>query len=169
MSAALAPARPCGAKPAEVPRASATPDELQAWLEWAGSKLLSLTLASPAPQGYKSNWPSYAQDARMAYGYTGERLRPALPSGHDIALMDQILTLPSFIKDPVVRRIVNARAVVRPVANTHLYSWTRIAFMLHTNRQRVTRLHDLGLRQIAASAPQAQIYIIRKSFATAAT
>ena len=54
-------------------------DEVRQWLEWAGGMLLSMGLASPAPKEPHSAWPTFAQDATLAYGYSGERLRPARP------------------------------------------------------------------------------------------
>jgi len=138
------------------------PDEVREWLEWSGAKLLSMTLASPVPRGYKSNWPSFAQDASVAYGYTAERLRPAMPSGKEIQLMDEILLLPGLVNDITQRRIVNSRALVRPVANTHLYSWSKLAHMLGMDRRKVVRLYLSGINEIIDRVPQPQAYTIRQ-------
>lgn len=140
-----------------------TAEELSLWLEWAGSKLLSLNLRSPLPQGPHSAWPSFATSAEEAYGYTGERLRPGRPTSHEIALMDEILLLPSLIDDISARRIVNARALVAPVSNRHLYSWTKLAFMLHTSRPIVQRHHRRGLDLIVRRVDKEKIHTIRQS------
>ena len=145
------------------PIASTDSIEIKEWLEWAGAKLLSLRLASPAPQGYRSFWPDYADEANKAYGYTGNRLRAGLPNSKEIALMDEILLLPSLITDITVRRIVNARALVAPVANRHLYSWTKIAHLLHSSPRRMVVLHRSGLREIASRVPQDKADAIRQS------
>jgi hypothetical protein len=150
------------------PTTALTPEELTLWLEWAGSKLLSLNLRSPLPQSPHSAWPSFAADASEAYGYTGERLRPGRPTSHEIVLMDQILRLPSLIPDIKQRRIINARALVAPVSNRHIYSWTKIAFMLHTSRPVVQRQHSIGLSVIIRCVPQEQIYALRQSLPTPA-
>ena len=137
------------------------PEELRTWLEWSGCKLLSMHIASPGPREPSAAWPEFAQDANLAYGYTGERLRPAIPSALEIELMDRIMMFPSLAKDINVRRILNARALVTPVANRYLYSWAKIAFMLHTNRPTVQRLHRNGLREIAQQIPKDKVDAIR--------
>lgn len=126
----------------------ASPEEIRTWLEWAGSKLLAMSISSPKPRGPHTSWPAFADDAKVAYGYTGERLRPPLPRSYEIELMDKILLFPMLIPDITVRRIVHSRALVTPVSNRYLYSWTKIAFMLHTDRRRVVRLHFSGLCEI---------------------
>ena len=98
-------------------------------------------------------WPDYAQDKNTAYGYTDERLRAASPSGLEITLMDEILLLPEFIDDPLQRRIVGARSLVTPISQRHLYSWRKIAYMLHMDSRRVARLHHNGLGEIVECLP----------------
>ena len=138
------------------------PPELTSWLEWAGSKLLSLSVKSPFPAGYRSNMPHYVPD-RWDYGKERERFKPARPTSEDIGLMDEILLLPGKITDHNQRFLVNARALVRPVARTYLYSWTKLAIKLHTDRRKVVRLHHQGLRQIIAKLPTEQVYTFRKT------
>lgn len=142
------------------PRAS--PEELRSWLEWAGSKLLAMHISSPAPRGPHTSWPIYADDAIQAYGYTGERLRPALPRSEEIELMDKILLFPNHINDITSRRIVNSRALVTPVSNRYLYSWSKLAFMLHMDRRRVIRLHFSGLCEIGSALALEKIDAIRR-------
>jgi Domain of unknown function (DUF6362) len=138
-----------------------SPKELQVWLEWAGSKLLALNVKSPLPKEPSCAWPEFKQDATQAYGYTNERLRPPQPTALDIELMDRILVFPSLIKDIDSRRIVNARALVTPLGNRYLYSWSKIAFMLHTNRQTVRRLHNKGLCEIIPQIAKEKVDAIR--------
>jgi hypothetical protein len=132
---------------------STSVEEIRIWMEWAGAKLLAMHISSPLPREPHTAWPTFAQDARQAYGYTGERLRAAMPRSVEIALMDEILLFPGLIKDLTTRRIVHARALVTPISNRHLYSWTKLAFMLHTNRHRVARLHGLGLHEVCQCLP----------------
>jgi hypothetical protein len=138
-----------------------TPDELQQWLEWAGSRLLSLNVSSPLPRKPKVLWPDYVPDPR-AYGYSSERLRPPKLSGADISLMDEILVLPNVIKDITVRRVVNSRSLVTPISNKYVYSWVRIAFMLHCDRRKVMRLHRIGLEEIIKHIERDKISTIRQ-------
>jgi hypothetical protein len=140
-----------------------SPEEIRAWLEWAGAKLLAMHISSPKPKGPHTAWPEFAQDSRQAYGYTNERLRAAIPRSHEIELMDEIQTLPALIDDITVRRIVNARSLVTPVANRYVYSWTKIAYMIHSDRRKVVRLHFSGLNEIAKKIPPEQTYAIKTS------
>lgn len=140
------------------------PSEIGEWLEWAGARLLALNLPSAAPSGYKSNWPEYAPDARIAYGYSGERLRAPKVTAPEIALMDKMLALPSLVPDITLRRIIHARALVTPVGNRYLYSWTKLAQMLHTERRRVAQLHERGLIAICQRLPSEQAYVLRETY-----
>lgn len=137
--------------------------EVKTWLEWGGSKLLAMRLAPAAPSGYRSFWPDYQADATMAYGYTAARLRPAIPNSKEVDLMDQILELPGFVSDITVRRIINTRALVAPVSNRHLYSWAKIAHLIHSSPRRVVVLHRTGLRQISLRLPERKADAIRQS------
>lgn len=140
------------------------PAELQLWLEWAGSKLLSLPTRSPLPQGPHVSWPLFAQDHHVAYGYTPERLRPARASDKEIDLMDEILIFPSLITDINTRRVVNARILVTPLGNRYLYSWARLAQLLHADRRTVSRLYAKGLEEISRKAPRAKVDAVRETF-----
>jgi hypothetical protein len=144
--------------------AALSAEELQGWLEWAGSKLLAMNLSSPLPKGPRVSWPAFAQDHRTAYGYTNERLRAGRVTGHEITLMDEILPLVGLVQDITVRRIVNARILVTPVGNRYVYTWSRIAFMLHSDRRRVARLYANGLSEIIRRLSSDKVDAIRKSF-----
>lgn len=141
--------------------ASPSPLEIKTWLEWAGSKLLAMRIASPAPREYKSFWPDYADDATQAYGYTGEKLRPAQPRSVEIELMDKLLLWPNLIDEVLIRRIINARALVTPVANRYLYSWNKLGVMIGTDPRRVVRLHKKGLIEIADKLPPEKTDVVR--------
>jgi hypothetical protein len=142
--------------------------ELNEWFVWAGSKLLAMTLSSPFPRSPQSGWPAYATDALEAYGYTNERLRPAIPSKREIDLMDEILGLAALVRDDKHRRIVQCRAIVTPVAQRHLWSFAKIATLLHTNKQNIATWHRKALAEIAWRLPAAKTYAIRQSFASIA-
>lgn len=135
--------------------------ELQLWLEWAGVRLLSMNIKSPFPKEPGTAWPEYQRDPTEAYGYSGERLRPAIPDSVEIELMDKLLAFVSLLPDITTRRILNARALIAPISNRHLYSWTKIAFMLHTSRPVVQRLHAKGLKDLALLIPKDKIHAVR--------
>ena len=167
---ALAPSRPHSVvtsmlRPTIAPDGKFQPEELQQWLEYAGSRLLALGISSPFPKEPTIAWPAYAQDKAEAYGYTGEKLRPARPGRFEIDLMDEILEFPSLVADIRTRRIINARALVAPVSDRYIYSWSKIAFMLHTSSSQVKRLHGLGLKEIVGKIPRTKIYSIRQRLA----
>lgn len=138
-----------------------SPAELQQWLEWAGQTLLAMGGARVGPRESSAHWPDYAIDPHLAYGYTGERLRPARPTSQSIGIMDEILALPTMLSDPTIRRILHSRALVTPIGNRYLYSWTRIAVLLHANRQAIRRWHTQGLTALAPKIPADKIATIR--------
>lgn len=141
-----------------------TPEELQLWLEWAGAKFLSLNLSSPLPRGPRVSWPAFAQNHRTAYGYTQERLRAAHVTGHEVTLMDQLLLLPGLVTNITTRRIINARILVTPVSNRYVYSWVRLAHMLHSDRRKIARLYDNGLSEIIRRLEQDKVDLFRKTY-----
>lgn len=143
--------------------------EVREWLEWAGARLLAMHIPSPAPRGPHVSWPEYADDHRQAYGYTGERLRAPQPRSNEIALMDEILLLPNLIPDITTRRIVNARALVTPVSNRYVYSWTKLAFMLHMDKRRVGTMHYKGILAIVSRLSPEKIDAIRRSMQSLST
>lgn len=124
-----------------------------------------MRISSPAPREYKSFWPDYADD-HQAYGYTGERLRPAQPRSVEIELMDKLLLWPNLIDDVLIRRIINARALVTPVANRYLYSWNKLGVMIGTDPRRVVRLHKKGLIEIADKLPPEKTDVVRHLMST---
>lgn len=144
------------------------PAEVQFWLEWAGQRLLSLDVGKIKPQQYRSFWPDYPDDKYTAFGYTGSRLRPASPSANEIPLMDDILNLVLLIPDITSRRVVNARCLIHPINNRYRYSWTKIAFILHTNRHSVKVLHQKGIKYIAGRVPDGLVYRLRQSLPSSA-
>lgn len=139
------------------------PLEVRKWLEWAGQRLLSLRERSPAPQGYRSFWPDYADEIDKAYGYNALRLRAALPTGKEISLMEEVLDLVVLIPDITARRIVHSRALVAPVSGRYLLSWAKLAHALHSSPRRMVLLHRAGLRTIAEKVPLDKADAIRKA------
>ena len=142
------------------------PEECQKWLEWSGMVLLSMNIRSPAPKSPSATWPSFAQDAKTAYGYTNEKLKPATPTANQIMLMDAIFELPDLIDEIRIRRIVQCRSLVTPVSQRYLHSYSKLAKVFHTSKQRVFVLHHKGLSEICDWISYEKIYTIRQSFHT---
>ena len=140
------------------------PEEVRLWLEWGGSKLLALGISSPAPKSPHVVWPEYKTLASDAYGRTNNTLRPASPTRFEITLMDEILLLPGLIPDVLTRRIIHARALVTPVSNRYVYSWSKIATLLQSDRKAIALRHAKGLRSIVARLPPEKASALRHSF-----
>jgi hypothetical protein len=136
--------------------------ELTLWLEWAGSTLLSIGITSPLPRSPHVLWPDYPPEVKLAYGYSDERLRPIKSSAPEIQFMDELLLLPNLIRNVTERRIVNARLLVTPLSSRYLYSWTRLAIMLHMDRRGVAKLHEKGLREIIHKLDEKKIHTFRQ-------
>lgn len=137
--------------------AAASPTEVKKWLEWAGASLLSLPVSSTRPHGFRSFWPTYADDVSTAYGYTTPRTRPVPPSSVDISLMDSIFDLILLVDQRRTRRILQARALVSPVNGRHIYHWTTIAVLVRSNRRDVAAEHKWGLKIIADKVDLASV------------
>jgi hypothetical protein len=140
---------------------NAEPAEVRTWLEWAGSTLLSMRLPAAAPKAYKVAWPDFPDDAK-AYGYTNETLRAAAPPPDAIPIMDLVLGLPVLISDITTRRIVHSRSLVAPVSGRYLYSYKRIAVLLHLDQRAVARKFLLGVSEISIRVPASKAYTIRQ-------
>jgi len=138
--------------------------EVQRWLEWAGGQILTMPVNGTRPQSYKSLWPDYPDEKHTAFGYTGNRLRPPTPQGYEIELMDEILALIHLVPNQTTRRVLQARSLVLPLNGRHLYSWSRIAQLIHSNRQSVAHWHRQGLGTIADRVEKADIGRFRNFF-----
>jgi hypothetical protein len=146
-----------------------TEDEVRLWLEWAGSKLLAMHITSPYPREPSAAWPAYVQEAIVAYGYSNIRLRPPQPTKLEIDLMDEILYLPSLAQDVTTLRILQVRSLVTPVSNRYLYSWTKIAHLLHSDKRNIQRKYRNGLGEIVIRTSRSKAYTLRHSFALCRT
>lgn len=124
------------------------PNLIIACLEWAGQVLLSMDIKSPKPTEYRAYWPEYAQDPSEAYGYTGEKLRVAIPKASDIELMEDIYKWLTLIENKQPRQVVAIRSLVTPISERYVYPWTKIAITLHMDRRGVKRLHRQGIKDL---------------------
>ncbi|MGH7067730.1 MAG: DUF6362 family protein [Acetobacteraceae bacterium] len=130
-----------------------TADSLIERLEEAGATLLSLPAgAGPRTDVRASRWP-VVRAAVDAYGWSGARLRPAVPGASAISRMDEALGWISLIPQEkyVLRRIVGARALVSPLTGKHLFSWRRLGTVLGADARAVQRWHAKGIAAILAA------------------
>lgn len=80
--------------------------------------------------------------------------------------MDEILLLPGLVEDKTIRRILHARSLVTPVGNKHVYSYTKIALMLHSDPRGISYLYNKGLGLIVKKISAEKAHAIRTSFAS---
>lgn len=142
-------------------RLQAQPEEIDAWLKWAGEKLLSMPLRKPGPAAPGGCWPDFPSDATVAYGYSDIKLRPVPPLKGEIKFIDEILELILVINSIPTRRIMHARSLIAPNSGRNLYSFSRIAKLLSLDRKRVAKMHQQGLLQIAQNISPEQAKRIR--------
>ncbi len=140
----------------------AKPEEIREWLEWAGSKLLSMRIRSPAPSGMRNFWPDYGEDKNEAYGYTRETVRPAAVAPKEVAVVDEILLLPSLIEDVKTRRIVHKRSLVAPVSGRYVHSYKTIAEHEHIDARLAARIYRAGIAEIAKRITRKRAHAIRQ-------
>lgn len=142
-------------------------DEIITWLEWAGAKLIAMPGRRVRPAEPTSLWVDYVQDIRNTDEFRQRlSIRAMAPSAEEITVMDAILPLPSICAEHTTRRVIHARSLVHPVNNRHLYRWTRIAKLLHTDRRTVRRWHHAGIDEIARKIEPDIVHTLRQYFSS---
>ena len=98
-----------------------------------------------------SAWPAVNASAE-AYGWSGSRLKPAVPPAAAITRMDEALGWIRLIpqENYVLRRIVGARALVSPLTGRHLFSWRKLGTLIGADGRAVQRWHAKGIAMIVA-------------------
>lgn len=126
--------------------------DIIARLEAAGATLLALRIAI-GPQEPRSGLPEPVREVSASYGWSKLTPRPAVPCAAAIDAMDEALAWVGLIPADryVLRRIVNARALVSPTTQRHLYGWSAIARLIGCDRKAVARWHAQGIGIIAAA------------------
>ncbi|MGH7122685.1 MAG: DUF6362 family protein [Acetobacteraceae bacterium] len=129
-----------------------TVESVIARLEEAGTTLLCLPISGRRPDLRTSHWPAI-HTAIDAYGWSGARLRPAVPPAAAISRMDETLSWIGRIPDEkyVLRRIVGARALVSPLTGRYLFPWRRLGALLGADGRAVKRWHAKGITVICDS------------------
>jgi hypothetical protein len=120
-------------------------------LEAAGATLLALRMARIGPSEPRSGLPEPVREVSASYGWSKATPRPAVPCAAAIDAMDEALSWVQLIPPDryVLRRIVNARALVSPTTQRHIYGWTAIARLIGADRKAVARWHAQGIGLIA--------------------
>ena len=87
------------------------------------------------------------------YGWTSDRIRPAVPSAARITRMDEAMGWLSLIPVDcyVLRRIVGARSLVDPVTDRHLFTWRRLGTAVGADHKAVQRWHAQGIDLITTA------------------
>lgn len=126
-----------------------TVESVIARLEEAGQTLLCLPISGNRPEVRLSRWPA-VHSAIDAYGWSGNRLRPAVPPAAAISRMDETLGWIGLIpkENYVLRRIVGARTLVSPLTGRYLFSWRRLGSLLGADARAVKRWHTKGIAVI---------------------
>lgn len=137
------------------------PPELQLWLEFSGRTLLAMRLPSVKPKEPSAAWVPYIRDYYDAYGRSALEIRVPLPTAAQIRLMDMIHELPKLLDDPIPRRLVQARSLVRPLTGRYVIQWIDLGKELKMDRRKCAHLHGLALAEICLRLPPPQAYAIR--------
>jgi len=144
----------------------ATPDLINDWLEWAGARLLASPSNKIKPAGPKVIWPDFAQDQFQVLDFRkGLSLRAPPPGPAEIPIMEAILMLPNLCSEVKTRRVLHARCLVNPLTYRNINSWTKIALLIHSNRETVRLLHHKGLTEVSQKVDYAIVCRISGFFA----
>lgn len=126
-------------------------------LERAGETLLAMRGKSPFPAVFRSGMPDILHEAMLAYGWSDEPVRPALPSAREIDAMDRAYAWLRLIPNHrrVLRRIVACRSLVSPLDGRHVIPWRRLGTLIRADHHAVQRWHAQGIAIIvqALQAP----------------
>lgn len=138
-----------------------SPYDIELLLEWAGAKLLTLSVANLKPKPYRNSWPAFKSEPNLDQDFSQKSFKPLPPNGNEIDILDKIYDLILIIKDTNTRRIIQARSLVNPITHRHIYPWLQIAELLTLNRKTIKRYYDFGLNQIVIHANSSQIIYLK--------
>jgi hypothetical protein len=115
-------------------------------LEEAGATLLALPGTGWTTK-LRASSLEIVRTAIENYGWTDNRIRPAIPSATRISRMDEAMAWITLIPldRHVLRRIVGARSLVSPTTDRYLFPWRRLASVLGADHKAVQRWHRQGV------------------------
>lgn len=124
-------------------------------LEEAGATLLALPGTGWTTK-LRSSSLEIVRTAMENYGWTENRIRPAIPSAARITRMDETMGWIALIplERYVLRRIVGARSLVSPTTERHLFPWRRLAAAIGADHKAVQRWHRQGIDMIVVALNQ---------------
>jgi hypothetical protein len=125
-------------------------------LEEAGAALLALPGTGWSTK-LRSSSLGIVRSAIENYGWTADRIRPAVPSAATITRMDEAMGWISLIPLDryVLRRVVGARSLVHPITERHLFPWRRLGTALGADHKAVQRWHTQGIDLIVTALNRA--------------
>lgn len=116
-------------------------EDTKARMAEAADALRRLSMHGLKPSGLRSQWPDIVHRVEEAYGWTGERMRPARPTPAQITRMDEAIGWLLWL-DEDERKVVWARAMG--------LSWRRIEDMDGRSTRTLQTLFAAALRRILA-------------------
>jgi hypothetical protein len=125
-------------------------------LEEAGATLLALPGTGWSTR-LRTSSLEIVHTALEAYGWSGARLRPSVPTSDKITRMDEAMAwIPLIPQDRyLLRRVVGARSLVHPITDRHLFPWRRLGATLGADHKAVQRWHAQGIAMIVAALNRA--------------
>lgn len=120
-------------------------------LDHAGLTLMCLPNVGK-PSGFRSCWPEYIYEIeKMDDGVWKDRPQKVpRPSPVSIREMDEVLNhwvpMLNKIRD---RRIILMRMLIRPLEDTHVFSWRKIGRKLQMDHKSVQRSYESSVVEIA--------------------
>jgi hypothetical protein len=121
-------------------------------LEEAGRTLMCLPHAGPSTR-LRTTRLEVVRSAVEGYGWGEGHIRPAHPDAAQVTRMDEALGWIGCIPNDrhVLRRIVQARCLIDPTTDRHLYPWRKLARLIGADHKAVQRWHAQGIALIVAS------------------
>lgn len=141
--------------------------EIETWLEWAGKRLLTLSVSKIKPAEPQVAWPTMVQTLNPFERLHHEQreIKIAGPSKDEIPVMDLILDLPNVCHRDVTRRIVRVRTLLNPRTDKHLYTWTKIARLISADPRTVKHYYLDGLEETATKMDPQKVWRLNQFFA----
>ena len=121
-------------------------------LEEAGRTLLALPGTGYSTR-LRVSQLDVAGEVGAAMGELAGRIRASAPSAACITRMDEALGwLPMIPHDRyVLRRIVDARSLVSPTTERHLFSWRKLGCVIGADHKAVQKWHGQGIGFLVAA------------------
>lgn len=148
---------------------SVTEGEIEAWLEWAGIRLIAMPGPRAGPSEFRGFWPDYSQERFEIISFRARiALRVAAPGPSEIPLMEQILLLPNLLQPSeseriqMMRKAIRKRTLLHPITERHLFSWARLAKDLETSRFIAQGLYEDGIIRLTKLIDSAHARFIRQ-------